>query len=107
MTDLDIVKFAQEGQFDVLTKIFDTNHQIYEYIIRNALFWSVRNGHYKVVELLLLNGADIGFIYNKYQIISLTLSTVKTNMGMKKLFVTALPILIFNQFLKIAYLFLI
>lgn len=71
MTDLDIVKFAQEGQFDVLTKIFDTNHRIYEYIIRNALFWSVRNGHYKVVELLLLNGADIGFIYNKYQIMNI------------------------------------
>lgn len=66
MTDLDIIEFAQEGRFDILTTIFDTNHQISEYIIRNALFWAVRNGHVKVVELLLLNGDDIRFIYNQY-----------------------------------------
>jgi len=65
MSDSDIVILAQEGRFDALTNIFNTIYQISECIIQNALFWAARNGHTKVVELLLLNGADIGFIYNQ------------------------------------------
>lgn len=81
MTDLDIITYAQEGQFNTLTTIFNTNnHQISEYIIRNALFWATRNGHTKIVELLLLNGANIGFIYNqsqynRYQIMNIAVSS--------------------------------
>jgi ankyrin repeat protein len=59
--------FAQEGNFDILFDIFNKpGYNISDSQLRNALFWAARNGHSKVVELLILNGADINYTYHRY-----------------------------------------
>ena len=87
----NFIIFAQEGKFDILFDIFNTpKHNISDYQLRNALFWAARNGHSKVVELLILNGADIDrtYIYGgsisyiskimKIAVLSNDISTIKT-----------------------------
>jgi ankyrin repeat protein len=70
MSDINIVILAQEGKLESLVNIFSDGSvicKIGDGELRNALFWAVRNGHFKVVELLILNGADIEFIYYNEQ----------------------------------------